>query len=128
MGAITKAAEAKATDSDATNNKTADNKTANNKTADNNAVNDSDKESISDVDIININEEENKQKKSDIESKLIRDTGKLANLRLLSMMHSFNNDKCNTKDYKHNSNSCIIVEPSFKLFIKKYTNYSGRHT
>ena len=66
----TKAAEAKATDSDATNNKTADNKTAdnkiaNNKTADNNAVNDSDKESISDVDIININEEENKQKKSD---------------------------------------------------------------
>ena len=68
--AETKAAEAKATDSDATNNKTADNKTAdnktaNNKTADNNAVNDSDKESISDVDIININEEENKQKKSD---------------------------------------------------------------
>lgn len=60
-----KAAEAKATDSDATNNKTADNKTANNKTADNNAVNDSDKESISDVDIININEEENKQKKSE---------------------------------------------------------------
>lgn len=60
-----RAAEAKATDSDATNNKTADNKTANNKTADNNAVNDSDKESISDVDIININEEENKQKKSD---------------------------------------------------------------
>lgn len=63
--AETKAAETKATDSDATNNKTADNKTANNKTADNNAVNDSDKESISDVDIININEEENKQKKSD---------------------------------------------------------------
>ena len=63
--AETKAAEAKATDSDATNNKTADNKTANNKTADNNAVNDSDKESISDVDIININEEENKQKKSE---------------------------------------------------------------
>ena len=63
--AETKVAEAKATDSDATNNKTADNKTANNKTADNNAVNDSDKESISDVDIININEEENKQKKSD---------------------------------------------------------------
>lgn len=61
----TKATETKATDSDATNNKTADNKTANNKTADNNAVNDSDKESISDVDIININEEENKQKKSD---------------------------------------------------------------
>ncbi|MDY5640869.1 MAG: HlyD family efflux transporter periplasmic adaptor subunit [Lachnospiraceae bacterium] len=66
----TKAAESKATDSDATNNKTADNKTAdnktaNNKTADNNAVNDSDKESISDVDIININEEENKQKKSE---------------------------------------------------------------
>ena len=59
------ATETKATDSDATNNKTADNKTANNKTADNNAVNDSDKESISDVDIININEEENKQKKSD---------------------------------------------------------------
>ena len=73
--AETKATETKATDSDATNNKTAnnktadnktaDNKTANNKTADNNAVNDSDKESISDVDIININEEENKQKKSD---------------------------------------------------------------
>ena len=63
--AETKAAETKATDSDATNNKTADNKTANNKTADNNAVNDSDKESISDVDIININEEENKQKKSE---------------------------------------------------------------
>ena len=68
--AETKAAETKATDSDVTNNKTADNKTAdnktaNNKTADNNAVNDSDKESISDVDIININEEENKQKKSD---------------------------------------------------------------
>ena len=61
----TKATETKATDSDATNNKTADNKTADNKTADNNAVNDSDKESISDVDIININEEENKQKKSD---------------------------------------------------------------
>ena len=63
--AETKATETKATDSDATNNKTADNKTANNKTADNNAVNDSDKESISDVDIININEEENKQKKSE---------------------------------------------------------------
>ena len=63
--AETKTTETKATDSDATNNKTADNKTANNKTADNNAVNDSDKESISDVDIININEEENKQKKSD---------------------------------------------------------------
>ena len=68
--AETKVAETKATDSDATNNKTADNKTAdnkiaNNKTADNNAVNDSDKESISDVDIININEEENKQKKSE---------------------------------------------------------------
>lgn len=63
--AETKAIETKATDSDATDNKTADNKTANNKTADNNAVNDSDKESISDVDIININEEENKQKKSD---------------------------------------------------------------
>ena len=63
--AETKAAETKATDSDTTNNKTADNKTADNKTADNNAVNDSDKESISDVDIININEEENKQKKSD---------------------------------------------------------------
>ena len=68
--AETKATETKATDSDATNNKTAnnktaDNKTSNNKTADNNAVNDSDKESISDVDIININEEENKQKKSE---------------------------------------------------------------
>lgn len=63
--AETKTTETKATDSDATNNKTADNKTANNKTADNNAVNDSDKESISDVDIININEEENKQKKSE---------------------------------------------------------------
>ena len=63
--AETKTTETKTTDSDATNNKTADNKTANNKTADNNAVNDSDKESISDVDIININEEENKQKKSE---------------------------------------------------------------